>query len=96
MSKFHVCTGLFNATNDSVVMHECNDACVFPTNTIGWQFLNFRDNHVRGHVKVEVSEDETEASAILPGFAYTDFNRAGRTFFENLRVGFKTNFHQQP
>ena len=26
---------------------------------------------------MEVSEDETEASATLPGFAYNDFNRAG-------------------
>ena len=36
-----------------------------------------RGDHVKGHVRVEVSEDETEASAFLPGFSYNDFNRVG-------------------
>ena len=51
---------------------------IFPkANWCNVWFAIFRGDHVQGHVEVEVSEDETEASATLPGFAYNDFNRAG-------------------
>ena len=36
-----------------------------------------RLNHVKGHVAIEISEDQTESSAVLPGFSYGDLDRTG-------------------
>ncbi len=45
-----------------------------------------RGDHVRGAVQVEVSEDETSATAVLPGFAYSDFNRAGNRMMSHSQT----------
>ena len=45
------------------------------------QFFYDRVNHVKGHVAVEVSEDQTESSAVLPGFSYGDLDRTGNRVF---------------
>ena len=36
-----------------------------------------RVNHVKGHIAVDISEDQTESSAVLPGFSYGDLDRTG-------------------
>ena len=37
-----------------------------------------RKNHVSRDLKVKVSEDQTEAEVVLPGFAFGDHKRFGK------------------